>query len=285
MFRDDMSKHTENGEYKADGIAKSGAGHGSEKVKSPPRWPTVLSLTAGVAVLPLAHTVPSATASVERYAHPSVNAAAAQAGRWITAIIDDEASVDTEKPRCIGRALVGPLIMDTQERSGFPFDVRTFVKNLNHIASVVTTREEVGSESFQAVVIVKSFLNNRARLRAKDLVKNCASSFDVENTAASPILVSSETDTSTRFALYANICLWSHRPNGISREVRLAPGDPRSTRFSSAAACEAEKDDVFRAWLDEAKGSLGFTAGWAGNGYRIDAPHCQRITNPEVLRD
>jgi hypothetical protein len=73
------------------------------------------------------------------------------------------------------------MVMDTRERSDFPFFVRTFVKGMSNIASIVTAKGEEESDSEEAVEIIRHFLDTRAKIRAEALAANCASSFDVKN--------------------------------------------------------------------------------------------------------
>ena len=65
--------------------------------------------------------------------------------------------------------------------------------------------------------------------------------------------------------------------------MTLAPGIPPQKGFPNEAACQKGRDKRAAEWLAEAKNSLGFTTGWAGDGYRIDQPHCVtiRLEKPE----
>jgi hypothetical protein len=91
----------------------------------------------------------------------------------------------------------------------------------------------------------------------------------------------SATKPSAGFAtahVQAEVCLWSPtRRKDYCRTVTLAPGIPPKTGFDSAASCETRKMQLAAEWLAEAKETLGFTTGWAGNGYWIGKPKC--VTN------
>jgi hypothetical protein len=109
---------------------------------------------------------------------PSVDPSVAQAGRLITKIIDDQASINQEVPRCINNALFGQLTMITSARPGFPLDAVTISKIQNGSPVTVShiTVRGGGVDRDDVIEQVAQFLNDRASERERVFAALCSAS-------------------------------------------------------------------------------------------------------------
>jgi hypothetical protein len=132
-------------------------------------------ILSGSLVVPLVFAV-TATAYRSSPARPSIDPGVAQAGRLITAIIDDGASINQEAPHCINNELFGQLTMVTSARQGFPLDAVTFAKmqNGNPVALSHITVKAGDVDRGDVIERVAQFLNDRARERERAFAALCS---------------------------------------------------------------------------------------------------------------
>jgi hypothetical protein len=149
------------------------------------RWfgRAALTLSASL-VVPLVYAA-TATADQSSPVRPSIDPGVAQAGRLITAIIDDRASINQETPRCINNTLFGQLTMITSARPGFPLDAVTFARMQNgrplSVSHITVTGGGVDRDG--VIERIAQFLNDRASEREKAFAALCSVSRSVDEIA------------------------------------------------------------------------------------------------------
>jgi hypothetical protein len=127
----------------------------------------------------------TATAYQSSPVRPFVDPSVAQAGTLITAIIDDQASINQEAPRCVNNELFGQLTMITSARPGFPLDAVTFAKMQkgNPVAVSHITVRAGGVDRDDVIEQVAQFLNDRASERERAFAALCSASRSADEIA------------------------------------------------------------------------------------------------------
>jgi hypothetical protein len=222
---------------------------------------------------------------VVAYAAAPADPSIAEAGRLIATILHDGAVTDKVTPQCANNGrLFGELVREADAPSS-PISVFTVIGPRKDGSPGAVSNVTVKGDAHifgTAIARVAQFFNDDGIDKAKELVTVCAKSHSAE-TIAPEVYVAAPSYPATD--LKAEVCLWSWtRHKEYCEIVTLAPGIPPQEGFPNEAACQNGRDKRATEWLAEAKNSLGFTTGWAGDGYRIGQPHCVtiRLEKPEL---